>query len=270
MQAKRTLTLGGRLVLVVLAAASLTACDVVVSSMNMSGKAQESWSRTYPIAPNGRIELSNTNGLVEVLATNGQQIEVRAERIARANTDEAAREVLKELQIKEDVTGDVVRLETVLPKAGGMRRGGEVRYYLKVPATVSVKVHNTNGQVRVDGVTGAVVAETTNGGVRGVNLGGDVEASTTNGGVELEVRDLARNGVKADTTNGGITLFVPENVKAQFRATTRNGGISLSGLTVDGENGRNLVEGTINGGGPRISLGTTNGGIRVRAGSSAK
>ena len=270
MQAKRSLTLGGRLALVVLASLSLAACDVVVSSMNMSGKAQDTWSRTYPIAPNGRIELINTNGQIEVLATAGQQIEVQAERIARANTDEAAKEVLKDIQIKEDVSGDVVRLETVLPRGGGMRRGGEVRYFLKVPASISVQVHNTNGQVRVDGVKGAVTAETTNGGVRGQNLSGDVDASTTNGGVEIEMLSVGANGVKADTTNGGITLVVPENVKAQFKATTRNGGISLTGLTVDGESSRTRVEGTINGGGPSISLGTTNGGIRVRAGASAR
>lgn len=271
MQAKRTLLLGGHVVLVVLAGLSLAACDVVVSSMHMSGKASEMWSRSYPIAPNGVVEVTNTNGGIEVVATNGQQVEVQAERIAHAATDEDAKVFLKDIQIKEDVSGSAVRLQTVLPKGtGGIRRGGEVRYTLKVPGTVSVQLHNTNGQVRVDGVKGAVTADTTNGGVHGQNLGGSVDASTTNGGVELEVLSVGEKGVKADTTNGGITLWVPEDVKAQFKATTRNGGISLSGVTVDGESTRTRVEGTINGGGPTISLGTTNGGIRVKARQSAR
>lgn len=270
MQAKRILMLGGRLALVAFASLSLAACDVVVSSMNASGKAQDEWTRSYPIAPNGRVELSNTNGLVEVLATDGNQIEVRAERIARANTDQDAKELLKQVQIKEDANPNLVRLETILPSGLGFRTHGEVRYHLKVPASVSVRVHNTNGQVRVEGVRGAVRAETTNGGVRGRDLSGAVEATTTNGGVDLELNELSAEGVRAETTNGGVELTVPENIRAQLKASCVHGGVSVTGLTVDGETSRNVVEGKINGGGPRISLETTNGGIRVRAGSSAK
>lgn len=269
MHAKRNLTLAGRLALLALAAAALSACDVVVSSVHQNAKAQDEWTRTYPITANGRIELINTNGLVEVIATDGRQVEVRAERIARANTDEAAKELLKSVQIKEDVASDHVRLETAQPPGGGFGRHGEVRYHLKVPAGVSLHLRNTNGQIRVDGVRGAVRAETTNGGVRGRDLSGPVEASTTNGGVDIELNTLAAEGVKATTTNGGVELSVPENVKAEIKATCVHGGVSVSGLTVDGESARNLVEGTINGGGPRIRLSTTNGGIRVRAGSSA-
>lgn len=270
MQAKRIFTLGTRLALIALAGASLVACDVVVSSMNAKGKAQDEWSRTYPIAPDGRVEVTNISGTIEVLGTSGQQVEVRAVRIARANTDEAAKELLRQVEIKEDHTQGLVRLETVMPSGTGFRSSGSVRYYLKVPAAVSVRIRNTNGQVRVEGVKGSVHAETTNGGVRGRALAGEVQATTTNGGVDLAVDALTDGGIRAETTNGGVELTVPETVQAQLRATCVHGGVSVSGLTVDGETRRNLVEGKINGGGPRISLETTNGGIRVRAGASAK
>lgn len=269
MHPKRILTAAGRAAVVAVAAAALTACDVVVSSVHQNGKAQDEWSRTYPITPTGQIEVINTNGLVEIIATDGAQVEVRAERMARANTDEAAQELLKAVQIKEDVGPDRVRLETAEPRGSGFGRSGQVKYHIKVPAGVSVHVRNTNGQIRVEGVRGSVRAETTNGGVRGRDLSGAVEASTTNGGVDIELNELAAEGVTATTTNGGVELSVPENVKADIKATCVHGGVSVSGLTVDGETRRNLVQGTVNGGGPRIALSTTNGGVRVRAGSSA-
>ena len=75
--------------------------------------------------------------------------------------------------------------------------------------------------------------------------------------------------IKAETTNGGVQLTVPENVRAELKATCVHGGVNVNGLTVDGETSRNRVEGRVNGGGPRIALDTTNGGITVRAGSSA-
>jgi hypothetical protein len=270
MHAKRFLTLCTRFGLVTAAAVALTACDVVVNSVNASAKAQDEWSKTYQIAPNGRLELVNTNGSIEVLATDSPQVEVRAERIARGNTDEAAKELLKQVQIKETVTGDQIKLETVMPSGMGFGNHSEVRYYLKVPAGLSVRLHNTNGMVRVEGLRGEVKAETTNGGVRARGLSGPVDASTTNGGVDLAIDALAAGGVKAETTNGGVTLVVPENVKAEFSANTVHGGINVSGLTVDGETTRNRVSGRINGGGPKIALETTNGGISVRGGASAK
>jgi hypothetical protein len=270
MHAKRFFIFGARLGLVAAAALSLAACDVVVNSMNNSAKAQDEWSKTYSITPNGRLELVNTNGLIEVLATDSPQIEVRAERIARANTEDAAKELLKQVQIKETVAADQVKLETALPSGVGFGRSGEVRYHLKVPAGLSVRLHNTNGTVRVEGLRGEVKAETTNGGVRGRGLSGAVDASTTNGGVDLEIAALAPGGVKAETTNGGVQLVVPENVKADFSANTAHGGVNVSGLTVDGETSRTHVAGRVNGGGPKIALETTNGGISVRAGASAK
>jgi hypothetical protein len=269
MHAKRFLILGVRLGLVAVAAASLAACDVVVNSMNTSAKAQDEWSKSYTISPNGRLELVNTNGIIEVLATDNPQIEVRAERIAHANSDDAAKELLKQVQIKETVAPDSVRLETALPSGSGFGRSGEVRYHVKVPAGLSVKLHNTNGLVRIEGLRGEVRAETTNGGVRGRGLSGTVDASTTNGGVELEIDALGAGGIKAETTNGGVQLVVPENVKAEIKASTVHGGVNISGFTVDGQTSRNHVEGRVNGGGPRIVLETTNGGISVRAGASA-
>lgn len=270
MQAKRILALGTRWAAVTAAAVSLGACDVVVSSMQANAKAQDEWSRTYPIAANGRVELVNTSGIIEVLATDGHQVEVRAERIARANTDQAARDLLKQVEIKEEASPDLIRLETVLPSGTGFGRHGEVRYHLKVPSSISVRLRNTNGQVRVEGIKGDVRAETTNGGVRGRDLSGTVEASTTNGGVVLEMNALASGGLRAETTNGGVEVTVPENVRAEIRATCVHGGVSVNGLSVDGETSRNRVEGKVNGGGPKISLETTNGGIRLRAGASAE
>ena len=269
MHAKRFIILGLRLGAVAVVASTLAACDVVVNSMNNSAKAQDEWSRTFSITPNGRVELVNTNGLIEVLATDNPQIEVRAERIAHGNTEEAAKELLKQVQIKETVSADEVRLETSLPSGGGFGRTGEVRYHLKVPAGVSVRLHNTNGTVRVEGLRGDVKAETTNGGVRGRGLSGTVSASTTNGGVELEIDALGAGGIKAETTNGGVQLIVPENVKAELTANTVHGGVNVTGLKVDGETSRTRVSGRVNGGGPRIALETTNGGINVRAGASA-
>jgi DUF4097 and DUF4098 domain-containing protein YvlB len=57
---------------------------------------------------------------------------------------------------------------------------------------------------------------------------------------------------------------MPSSAKADVHATCVNGRIAVDGLKLDGpETTRRRVEGRLNGGGPKVTLETTNGGIRL-------
>lgn len=124
-----------------------------------------------------------------------------------------------------------------------------------------------NGGIDVAGLEGRVTAETTNGGVKARGLSGQVEATTTNGGLDIDLTRVADGGVKLECTNGGIRLRLPRDAKATISATISNGGIETGGLPLDtgGENSRRRLEARMNGGGPRIQIEGTNGGIRLTA-----
>jgi DUF4097 and DUF4098 domain-containing protein YvlB len=251
-----------RLLTVVTAAAALSACDVVVSSLDAKGKAQDEWTRTYTIAAKGDLEIVNLNGTISVTGADGTEVEVVAERMARGMTDDDARKVLGQIQIVESATPDRVRLETRAPTGEG--RNIEVKYHIKVPASVNVRLQNSNGTVEVVAVTGSVNAETGNGTVNGRQLTGAVEAGTTNGSVRLEMGAVASGGIRAETVNGTVDLTILSTAKADLQATCVNGRISVDGLKVDGpETTRRRVEGRINGGGPKVVLETTNGRIQI-------
>jgi len=270
MHDQRSLEPVARLVALCAAVLTFAACDVMVGTMNNHAQATDTWSRSFPISADGRLEVVNVNGQIEVIAGSSGQVEIRAERIARANTDEAAKELLGKLEIKTEADAARVRVETVRIPGTGLGHRPEVRYFIKVPPTVSVRLENKNGQIVVAGIQGDVKAETTNGGVRGRDLSGAVEAGSTNGGVTLEVDALAKGGIRAETTNGGVELTLPENAAADIEATCVNGSVVVRGLTVDGESSRKRVSGRVNGGGPRVTLETTNGGVRINAGPAAK
>jgi DUF4097 and DUF4098 domain-containing protein YvlB len=240
----------------------LAACELAMA--NLRAEAREPWTRSFTLPDNGRFELENTNGSIDVQPSDGSQIEVAAERIAKAASDEAAKALLKEIDITVDQSGDRVRLKSKYPR--GLRMASvEIRYVVKVPATVSVKVENTNGRVTLTGLANAVDARTTNGGVSGRGLKGPVRASTTNGGVNVDVDVVHADGIELNTTNGGVKLQLPESAKADISATCVNGGISTERLALDGsgETSRRRVDGRLNGGGPRVRLETVNGGVRI-------
>ena len=204
------------------AAIASTACEVRAGEGGLSfdvwhGSAQDTWERTYTVAPGGRLEILNVNGEIRAEAATGGTVHVRAERRVTAASDQAAQEMLGKLELREEVGPQRVRVETVVPR--GRWGGHKVTYTVQVPPGVHVDLRTVNGGVRLDNVGGEVRATATNGGVRGrladVSL---LDARTTNGGVELELTgDLAPAGrVSLASVNGGVRLAVPEATRGNL------------------------------------------------------
>ena len=247
----------------------LAGCDMSLG--NLTARATEEWTHTYPLSPGGEVRIVNTNGRIEIEGVDGSTVEVRAERIARGATEAAARELLPRIVIKEESKPDRVSLET--ERMSGIMIGVafEVRYHVRAPKNAAVNVTNTNGAVAVTSLSGKVKAHTTNGGVNGRNLTGGVDARSTNGGVSIDMAAVGPERITLHTTNGGVTLALPETAKADLSASCTNGGINVSaldGLEVS-EKSRRHFEGRLNGGGTPIEVETTNGGIRVRSRDAA-
>jgi hypothetical protein len=244
---------------------ALAGCDLSLG--NLSARATDEWTHTYPLTAGGEIRIVNTNGRIEVEGVDGATVEVRAERIARGATDSAARELLPRIVIKEDVKPDRITLETERMSGIMIGAGFEVRYHVRAPKSALINVTNTNGQVALNALTGKVIAHTTNGAVKGTNLAGGVDGQSTNGSVSIDMASVGSERISLETTNGSVTLMLPEKAKATVSATVTNGGInvgSLDNFEVT-EKARRRLEGKMNGGGTEVELHTTNGSIRLRS-----
>jgi len=243
----------------------LGGCDMGMA--HLAGRATEEWTRTYSLKPGGELRIANTNGKIEVESSDGPQLVVGAEKIARAATDSGAQELLPRIEIKEDVSPERVFIQTGKIDGILIGIGFEVRYHVRAPKGIVVNVTNTNGQIALTDLDGKVVARTTNGGVTAKGLSGPVEARTTNGGVHLDFASVGRDPISAKSTNGGVSISLPPDAKADLSASWTNGGVQVSPeLKVDVvEKSRRRFEGKMNGGGASIDLQTTNGGIRVKA-----
>lgn len=254
------------LILPVLLVAS-AGCDIAMADF----KEQQSsrWTKTYELAPGGRFELSNVNGRIDVQPTTGNSVEVLAEKIARAASVDAAKQALDRIEIQESTSGGVIRVETRSQRGSGIfgHSNVEVRYTVRVPAGAELKLSTINGGIRVAGSTGKLDLQVTNGGIKATDVSGELEAASTNGGVEVDLASVPENGITLGCTNGGIVLRLPADARATISARVTNGGIDTPGLQIEptGESSRRRLDGRLNGGGPRINLEGTNGGIRVAA-----
>lgn len=243
-------------------------CDLAMAGHSQG--ASTDWRKTWNLAPDGRVEIRNVNGKIDVQPSASSAVEVVAHKTASAASVEAAQEALGRIEIAEEASAGGIRLETKMPKnVGGLftRVSQQVNYVVKLPAGAEVVMRTVNGGISLEGLSGRVEAETTNGGVKARNISGPISAATTNGGVEVDLERLADAGVTLSCTNGGIRLRLPSDAKATLLARVTNGGVSLDGLTLDksGDNSQRRLEGRLNGGGAPVRIEGTNGGIRITA-----
>jgi len=250
--------------------------------------------RLIPFTQGGEIRLDDKNGRLVVEAWPRHDVRVQVTRVVRAGDRAKAEDLMKELQADIEVRSDRIAIESRFPKRaetiglwdilGRKIAALQINYYLQVPEESNlvletsngevrvaatkgtVQVRTTNGDIRVDDVRGDLDLLTTNGEVRLTTLEGGAAAHTTNGSIVAEKRKLPPRGtVDLGTTNGNVEAYFANDLKATLAAVTTNGQVSIDfPIAAGGAMTAKTIHGTIQGGGAKISLQTTNGNVEVR------
>jgi putative adhesin len=226
--------------------------------------AQAATSESRPLAKDGRFELENTNGRVEISAWDESKVSIEATKRA------ASERRLDDIRIEISGEGDSVRVRTRYPRAHLFGGGGRVDYVVRVPRTARVRVAAVNGHVEVAGVSGEVAASTVNGSVDVHDAAGAVDASSVNGGVEVALAQVDPQGHSSiHTTNGSVRLTLPADAGAEIEARTVNGGVSCDFQLASETRSKRRLEGRIGAGGGRFELRSVNGSVSVDRGLAA-
>jgi hypothetical protein len=144
-------------------------------------------------------------------------------------------------------------------------------------------VHTSGGPIRIRDVAGDVDASTSGGPISIERNSGRVKAHTSGGGIEI--RD-AMGAINASTSGGGVTASLLGQPKEECRLYTSGGSIdvrlskdirmdldaSTSGgrvwtdfaVPISDDRHYSQLRAPLNGGGPRLYLHTSGGGITVR------
>lgn len=250
----------------------------------------ERFEKTYPFRDGALLQLDNVNGGVVVDAWDRDEVRLVAEKKVRADNQDKAREVMKQVQVSVQQEGGGLRVDTRLPKKGdslwdwmtGDNVNISVSYRLQVPRRARLDVETTNGGLQVKGTQGEAILETTNGGITLVDVDGNlrlsstnggitatdvagaVHASTTNGGIDVSLRDVpSGSDLRFETTNGGVEVSLPRDIRASVDISTSNGRITSDFDVEGGQKSRTRLSGDINGGGGELRIRTSNGSVRV-------
>jgi hypothetical protein len=250
-------------------------------------------------APASRhFRINNANGRTRILGEDREDIEVRATKVARAESEQAARELAETMRILSGASGGALELEVDVPKRWNRR--GHVHLLVRVPRGTSVEVAASNGKVAIERLEGTVRARSSNGSVDIVGVTGDIDvnasnakvvcsctcgrlvarssngkiqiddhrgsldASTSNGLIRASLDEVGREGIQLATSNGRIVLELPDLVDADVDIRVDNGVIRNDrALCKAGSERAGRLRGRIGAGGAPIRVRTSNGSVSL-------
>ena len=225
--------------------------------------------KTFSVQPGGTLKVETSGGNVTVEPGAGDSVKVIAKEKIRASSDAEADQLLKELELTIEQTGnDVTAIAKVHRGATGWFGNTpiQVSFTITVPSRYNTDLKTSGGNITVGDLAGRMQARTSGGDVRLGNIDGTVDGSTSGGNVELgsctgETRLQTSGGnVRADkiigpaelgTSGGDIDVKLVENV---LQAHTSGGNVKAG------------IGGAIKG---DCSLGTSGGDVRVTVDKAA-
>lgn len=245
-------------------------CQDYNNNYNDNGKRNISKKdlREIKISAGSLLEVDGgKNGGISVKGENRNDILIRACIRAWSESEADALATLNNTRIE---TNGVIR--ALNPDADPDNWKISTSFEILVPIQIDLKLSANNGGISINSVDGTLDFETRNGGVSLVDVAGGVKGMTRNGGVivRLSGESFRGTGLDVETRNGGVKLVLPKNYAANVETGTVNGGFTSDFAELNYVKDKNKywqspkkVNASLNGGGAKVRVVTTNGGVKI-------
>lgn len=159
-------------------------------------------------------------------------------------------------------SGGDVELDSATGRVDLRTSGGGIRIG---EASSSVQARSSGGSIDVRRVGGDLYAHTSGGGITIEDASGAVDAETSGGSIRARLSQQPKGDSRLSTSGGGISLTVAPNVALDLDAHTSGGGVDSDlPISILGKQDDDSLQGKINGGGPRLVLRSSGGGIHIK------
>lgn len=257
----------------------------------------EEVTKTFPVSAHARVSIETDDGSVRVSTGDIKQVEIRVvysgykvDRDLHISTEQNGNSV--EVLAKTSSGGfwswgvrhASLRVEVHMPQDADLMVRSSDGSVEAESVNGNVDIRTGDGSITVQGVKGNSRFHSGDGHIEARGLDGTVDASSGDGHIELEgrfdgltihtgdgsVNARAAQGSKVATSwtihtgDGSVDLEVPGDLRANLDASTHDGHISLGlQVTVEGTFSSSRIHGTLNGGGPSLTISTGDGSIHL-------
>lgn len=184
--------------------------------------------KSFPVQPGVTVNAETSGGDITITTGADDQVKVTAVQRIRTGSEEKADELLKDLDLRMEQTGDRVTLVAKYKRSGGWHWGSwppvSVAFQVVMPGKGNVDLRTSGGDIRVASLTGQAKLRTSGGDINLARIDGEVEGSTSGGDIRL-VEGTAK--VKLSTSGGDIQV---EKSGGETDVSTSGGDIKIKSV----------------------------------------
>jgi len=247
-------------------------------------KYQRTVELSEPLAAGHVFATQTHNGSITIKGAEITECNMTATIIARAGSEEEAKSIAEETEIKLEMFGEKLIAKIEKPHLVS-NQSVSVNFDVAVPNRTDLQLNTHNGAVEITDITGNTQAVTHNGNINASRISGTTKLQTHNGAITCnevlgDVNLRTHNGsigasyresgspvcdVSMETHNGNIDFQSAPNFSAKVDISTHNGTVTTDlPIMVTGTLSKRKLSGTIGTGQGVLRLGTHNGSIRIR------
>lgn len=207
--------------------------------------AEEAVTQHFLSVASPKLVVDTFSGRIQVTARNGSDVSVTVTKVGAGSSSAEAKRDLQ--YVGAGVQRDGSTIQVIAARSDGGARASQSAVHVEVglPPGSNLSLKTANGEIRVSGVSGGIVAESGNGAIHVAGANGQVSARSGNGEVTIEGERLtvdarSENGEVSLTGsltgslsqlrsgNGAITADLPPDAEFQLEASTITGTVTCS------------------------------------------
>jgi putative adhesin len=203
--------------------------------------------RTVNLDPHGSVIIDSLRGSVHITTWDRADVEIKARVEAAGSSSEDMRR-FRLANVGIDSSADSVHIRTEVPTnccGNDSGRNPDVHYAVRVPRTARLRIHDHASHIEIE------------------DLSGPLDLVTHRGDADVDFAAF-QGPSRVETHRGKIELRLPRDSRFDLESTVDRKSSLHSSFSMLATVGRR-IQGTVNGGGPRLELVAEKGNINLRA-----
>ena len=188
------------------------------TTIQPSGSASATETRTFALQSGGRLKISSISGDVSVSAWDKDEVALTASFKPNGNGE----------HMRIDVESDKYLLELIVKiQESNLQKitVGSCDIELKVPRQILSNINIVNGKVKLDAITGESITNVVNGNIVFENTNGNINGSVVNGNITGSIHNIDVD-LNLSTVSGDIKVELL-NPNGNLRASSVTGSVKI-------------------------------------------
>lgn len=232
----------------------------------------ETSTESFDVELGGQLTIKTDAGSIKIETHDEATIELRV-KIENREGDK--------FSYRHELSNGNLTIIGEIEKNNNWVRNLKVEFNLLIPENYNVELQTSGGSLSIEDLVGELNARTSGGSINIGNITGNVElhtsggsintdtvtgnvnAHTSGGSIKVTIDKQLTEDAKLSTSGGSITAYLISDIQLDINAST-SGGRVKSDFDIDGRVKKMSVKGSINGGGPKLTLKTSGGSIKIK------